>query len=188
MRRLLLILPLVLAACGSSEGPIRYAVPLLPPEGRVAVSTASLEVREVGLPLYAELEEIYVLGEDGALRSDTEILWADAPRRAMTQGLALALADLTGARVAAEPWPLEAFPEARLDVRFDQVMAQVVAQESGVFVLSGQYFLSNLETGGDKSGRFGFSVPFVPTGPNAVAVAKGRGLNMLARQIAAEAL
>ncbi len=125
-----------------------------------------------------------MLGPDGAMRSDTEVLWANSPRRAVTQGLVAALTDLTDARVAAEPWPLEDFPEARLEVRFDQLLAET----RGVFVASGQYFVANLEGGRDRAGSFDLSVPFEPTGPAAVAAAKGRLVSLLARQIADEAL
>ena len=183
-RRLGLGLALLLAACGTTEGPLRFAVDLPEPGDRVATSVASLEVSEVELPLYAELEEIYVRGEDGALRSESDILWADAPRRAVTQSLVLALSDLTRVRVAADPWPLEEFPEARLEVRFDHL----VAREVGIFEAAGQYFVANLAGGSDHAGRFEVAVPFVPTGPNAVAAAKGRALTLLARQVAEEAL
>jgi uncharacterized protein len=184
MRRVFLILPLLLAACGSTEGPLRYPVTVPPAEAPVRISFDSIEVREAVLPLYAELEEIYILGPDGALHSDTEVLWADEPRRAVTQGLVSALARLTGARVAAEPWPLEDFPAARLEVRFDQLMAQ----SRGAFVASGQYYVADLEGGRSRSGGFALSVPITAEGPAALARAKGELLGRLARQIADEAL
>ncbi len=179
MRYILILL--VLAACGSD--PVRYAVPVPEVEARARVNVGSLEVRDVTLPLYAELEEIYVEQEDGGLVSDTSVLWADDPQRGVTQGLASALADLTTAQVAAEPWPLEELPEARLDVRFETMLARA----NGQFSIAGQYFVAR-GTGTDRSGRFAIDVPYAPGGTVSIAAAQGRAIERLARQIAREAL
>ena len=182
MLRLAPLVLLLLAAC-STAGPARYAVPLPPIEERIPVNVRSLEVRDAQLPLYAELEEIYVESEEGALLSDTEVLWADDPRRTITQGLALALARMTTARVAAEPWPLDDFPDARLDVRLETVLAGA----DGVFRLSGQYFVSR-EEGGGSAEQFAIAVPYVPGSVNAIAAAQGAAIAELARTIARGAL
>lgn len=184
MPRLILLLPLLLAACGSSEQPLRFATPLPETGPQVAVSTASLEVRTVELPLYAELEEIYVGTADGALYSDSDVLWADEPRREITQSLASALGALTDARVAVEPWPLQNLPDARLAVRFDRVLPLA----SGVFVMAGQYYVAGLADDNDRTGRFDIAVPFAGEGAGAIAAAKGEATVRLARQIAEEAL
>lgn len=179
MRYILILL--VLAACGADQ--VRYAVPVPQVEGRAAVSVTSLEVRDVTLPLYAGLEEIYVEQADGGLVSDTSILWADDPQRGVTQGLASTLADLTTARVAAEPWPLEELPDARLEVRFDTLLARA----NGQFTMAGQYFLARVE-GSDRTGRFAVQVPYQPGSVVSIARAQGRAIDILARQIAREAL
>ena len=179
MRYLLIVL--FLAGCGA--GPVRYAVPLPATEGRAAVNVASLEVRDATLPLYAELEEIFVEQEDGGLVSDTSVLWADDPQRGVTQGLASALAGLTTAQVAAEPWPLADLPEARLEVRFDTM----VARAGGQFVMSGQYFVAR-DTGAERTGRFAIAMPYVEGSVTSLAAARGRAVDQLARQIAREAL
>ncbi len=182
--RLLILLPLLLAACSSTEGPLRFPVTVPDATDRIGVSFRAIEVREAALPLYAELEEIYVQGADGALHSDTEILWADTPRRTVTQGLVGALSRLTTARVAAEPWPLQDLPDARLEVRFDQLLAQA----DGAFLAAGQYYVAALEGGRDRSGSFTVSVPYDPTGPGAIAAAKGVAIDRIARQIARDGL
>ena len=179
----LLALTLVLAAC-SSEGPSRFAVTVPPTEGRIAVGVRALEVREAELPLYADLEEIYIQTETGALVSDTEILWADQPSRTVTQGLVLALNDLTRARVAAEPWPFSDVPDARLEVRFDRLLAQ----NDGRFRISGQFFVTGTTDDRSSLGRFDIAVPYAERTPMAIADAQGRALAALAAQIAREAL
>ncbi len=172
---------LLLAACGDAA--VRYAVPVPRAEGRAGVNVRSLEVRDAALPLYAGLEEIFVQQEDGGLISDTDTLWADDPQRGVTQGLASTLADMTTARVAAAPWPLEDLPDARLEVRFDTM----VARADGQYVMAGQYFLARA-TGTDRTGRFAISVPYQPGSMTAIARAQGQGIDRLARQIAREAL
>lgn len=178
MRYILLFL--VLAACGGE--PVRYAVPVPQAQGRVAVNVGTLEVRDATLPLYAGLEEIFTEQEDGGLVSDTSVLWADDPQRGITQGLASALASLTTARVAAEPWPLEDLPDARLEVRFDTLLARADGQLS----MSGQYFVARPDA--DRSGRFAILVPYQPGSIVSIARAQGRAIDLLARQIAREAL
>jgi uncharacterized lipoprotein YmbA len=172
---------ILLAACGAE--PVRYAVPLPPATGRVGVNVRSLEVRDATLPLYAGLEEIHVELADGGIVADTSTLWADDPQRGLTQGLASRLAGLTTARVAAEPWPLEDLPDARLEVR----VGTLLAGADGQLYLSGQYFVARAE-GADRAGRFAFAVPYQPGNVSSIAVAQGRAIDLLARQIAREAL
>lgn len=179
MRYLLMVL--VLAGCGDNA--VRYAVPMPAVAGRAPVNVGTLEVRDTTLPLYASLEEIAIEREDGAIASDTDVLWADDPQRAVTQGLASRLADITTARVAAEPWPLEALPDARLEVRLDTFLARA----NGRFAMGGQYFLARA-TGSDRSGRFLLEVPYAADDIGSIAAAQGRAIDLLARQIAREAL
>lgn len=179
MRYILLLL--VLVACG--QEPVRFAVPLPPAERSVGVNLGSLEVRDVTLPLYAGLEEIYVERPDGGLIGDTDQLWADDPQRGVTQALAGRLADLTSARVAAEPWPLEQLPDGRLEVRFETF----VARANGQFFIAGQYFVARA-TGSDRAGRFAHQVPYQAGSVTSIAAAQGRAIDLLARQIAREAL
>ena len=179
MRYILILL--VLSACGAD--PVRYRVPVPQVQGRAAVDVGSLEVRDVTLPLYAALEEIFVEQEDGGLVSDTSVLWADDPQRGVTQALASTLADLTTAQVAAEPWPLEELPEARLEVRLDTMLARA----DGQFSIAGQYFVARA-TGSGRAGRFAIQVPYEPGSIVSIAAARGRAIDQLARQIAREAL
>ena len=180
----LLSVPLILlaAACGSPE---RFAVapPVITEKARIAF--ASVEVRDVSLPSYAAADEIHVQTEDGTLVSSSDILWADAPERAIALELSQNLARLTDRRIASEPWPFEAFPDARLEVRF----AELVATSTGLFRTSGQYFVAVEDGRRERSGLFDLAVPFDPAGgPNAIARARGQLILDLAEFIAQNGL
>lgn len=181
----LLIAFAVLAGCASDPA-LRFAVPAAPPEETVSISYRSVEIREIALPTYAQLEEIFIETEEGALTSSASLLWADDPSRASTMELTRALAAVTGARVASEPWPFDSFPEVRVEVRVDEF----VASRLGVFRLSGQAFVATLDAvGRDRAINFAISVPLDPeAGPRQIAVARGASLNQLALQIARDGL
>ena len=179
---LLVGLSLLLAACGAHE---RFAVSAPAITEKQRISFASVEVRDVSLPSYAAADEIHTQPADGTLVSSSDVLWADAPERAVALELSRNLARLTDRRVASEPWPFEAFPDARLDVRF----AELVALDTGVFRASGQYFVAVEDGRRERSGLFDLEVPFDPAaGPNAIATARGQLILDLARFIARNGL
>ncbi len=172
----------LLSACGSAE---RFAVTTPDITEQTRIAFASVEVRDVSLPSYAAADEITLQQEDGTLTSSSDMLWADAPERAVALELSRNLARLTGRRVASEPWPFEAFPDARLEVRF----ADLIATTSGVFRTSGQYFVAVADGRRERSGLFDLSVPFDPeAGANAIAQARGRLILQLADYIARNGL
>lgn len=174
---------LALAACGAA--PDRYAV--TPPDvtEKQRIGFGAVEVRDVSLPAYAAADEIAVQNADGKLITSSAALWADTPERAVALELARHLAKISSARVASEPWPFEAFPDARLDVRFESL----VAQSDGQFKAIGQYFVGVPEERRERSGLFDLSVSFDPTaGPQAVAQARGQIILDLAAHIARKGL
>jgi uncharacterized lipoprotein YmbA len=174
----------VLAACSAT--PSRFAVPVVTPELRQPISFRTVELREVSLPVYAQSEEISVEGLDGGITVRSGLLWADLPARAMTLDLGQALRTITGAQVASEPWPFDARPQARLEVRVEEM----IASERGEFRLSGQYFVGAFD--GSERGRaqsFALSVPLDPdAGPAAIALARGTATVLLAEAIARDGL
>lgn len=185
LRRAAPVLTLVLlAAC--SGAPARYAVPpAQDPTERVASRWGTVVVRDVSLPSYAASEEIHIRSADGALTSSPDLLWADDPERAVSLDLAGRLARLTGAQVAAEPWPFVERAEASVDVR----VVEMLAEEGGTFRLSGQYFVAPDAGGRGRSGMFDIAVPFAPEGgPPAIAAARGQAVRTLAGQIARDGL
>lgn len=173
---------LTLAACSNAE---RFAV--RPPEvtEQVRISFGAVEVRDVSLPSYAAADEISTQAEDGTLISSKSVLWADAPERAVALELSQNLARMTGRRVASEPWPFESFPDARLEIRF----SELVASAAGEFRTSGQYFVGVRDGGRERSGLFDLKVAFDPKGgPNAIAAARGQLILDLATYIAKNGL
>lgn len=174
---------LVLSACGST--PDFY--PVTPPDvtETIGISFRSVEVRDVSLPTYAASDEIAVEDGNGKLLTDSSMLWADSPRRAVSLELSGHLARLTGRRIAPEPWPFEEFPQARLDLRFETLLAGA----DGQYRAKGQYFVAVADGGRERSGLFDLSVPFDPAGgPQAIAAARGQVVLDLARYIARNGL
>lgn len=174
---------LLLAGCGGSAD--RFAVATPPVTEKVRIAFGAVEVRDVSLPSYAAADEIHLQGEDGKLTSSTDVLWADEPERAIALELSRNLARMTDRRIASEPWPFEAFPDARLEIRF----ADLVATTTGAFRASGQYFVAVEDGRRERSGLFDLSVPFDPEGgPAAIAAARGQLILDLASFVAKNGL
>jgi uncharacterized protein len=183
LRALLAGLTLTLAACGGNSE--SFAVRAPQPAEQVRIAFGAVEVRDVSLPTYAASDEIYVQDGGGKLNSSSKVLWADLPERAVALELSQNLARMTGRRIASEPWPFEAYPDARLEVRF----AELVATTAGEFRTSGQYFVGVLDGGQERSGLFNLSVRYNPDGgPAAIAAARGQLILNLATFIAKEGL
>ncbi len=173
----------VLAACGAA--PDRYAVSQPTVTETVRIGFRAVEIREVSLPAYAAADEIAVQDADGRLLTESGVLWADSPERAVGLELAGNLARLTGARIASAPWPFEALPDARLDVRFESL----VANSDGRFRASGQFFVGVADGRRERSGFFDLAVPFDPEGGlSAIARARGQVILDLAIFIARNGL
>lgn len=170
---------LTLAACASPSDRYSVAPPLVTESVRIGFR--SVEVREISLPTYAASDEIAVQDPSGKLVTEGNALWADSPERAVAMELSRDLSKLTGARVASSPWPLEAFPDARLEVRFESL----IARADGQFHAAGQFFVAVSDGGRERSGLFELSVPFDPNGgPKAIALARGQLILDLAKFIA----
>ncbi len=178
---LLLASGLVLAGCSNPEKTARFLLDPPPVSAKQKNRLGRVEVAEVVLPTYASSQEISYQGEDGALHSSPDMLWADDPSAAVTRTLAAQISRISGATAVAEPWPLAEQPDRKLEVRIDQMLAGM----DGVFRLNGQYFVSPV-TGeeGDVSRRFEIALPLPGAGPGATAAAQSRALQMLAERIA----
>ena len=172
----------LLAACSDAD---RFAVQSPAVTESVPIAFRSVEVRDVSLPTYAASDEIAQQSADGTVTSSSDVLWADEPERAVALELSRNLMRITGARIASEPWPFEAYPEARLELRF----ADMVAGTDGVFRVTGQFFVAVLDGRRERSGLFDLSVPFDASGgPNAIAQARGRIILDLSYFVAREGL
>lgn len=176
----ILLLPLFAAACGSEP---RYRMDSMPPASSVRLAVSTLEVREVSLPAYADASEILLEDGTGAMTQIEGALWADDPRRAMTQALAERLGTISGATVASEPWPLEEPAQAAVHVR----ISEAVANETGYFRLKGQYALSSYDRViRERVNRFEITVPLQAATPGGIAAAAGSATAQLADRIAAD--
>ncbi len=177
---------LALAGCGDDGGPVRYSA-FEPVQGsRVSIPMTSVSLREVSLPAYASEEGIAVSNGAGAITTGPDSIWADDPTRAVTLRLTNALADLTGRLVASEPWPFRDAPEAVVEVRIEEF----VAEAGGRFVAHGRYYVAhNDEARTDKALSFRITEPFDPAGGFiAIAAARTRVVSALARDIAGRGL
>ena len=174
----------MLSACGGTAE--LYSVPpaqVTPDSMRISYS--SVEVRQVSLPSYAASEEIHVRGADGSLSASSSLLWSDDPTRSVTLELSRYLAQLTGAQVAAEPWPFYDPAQAKVEVRVEEMLAD----STGVFLISGQYFVAPDSGRRDRSGLFTLTAPIQGDGGSlAIAAARGVVVRDLAMKIARDGL
>lgn len=185
MKPLQFLVPLflVLVACGAPSE--RYLV--TPPQAAQSqrIAFRAVEIRDISLPAYAADDEIVLRAADGRLESDGSQLWGDTPARAIALELSRHLAQISGARVASNPWPFEALPDARLDLRFESL----VAGTDGVYRATGQFFVAVAENGRERSGLFDLSAAFdLEGGPSAIATARGQLILALAEELARRAL
>lgn len=172
-----------LAACAAA--PDRYIIPNAETSERQGIAFRAVEIRDISLPAYAASDEISLQSVDGRLTSDGTTLWADTPERAVALEFARHLSRLSDARVASAPWPFESFPDARLELRFESL----IAEADGQFRARGQYFVAVSDGRRERSGLFDLNVAFDPMGgPQAIATARGQVILDLARFVAANGL
>lgn len=180
-----ILLGFMLIICGCTATPNRYVATPTEVTQKQQIAFRAVEVREVSLPAYAASDEIAVQTADGRLVSDGGVLWADTPDRAVALEFARHLAQISGARVASNPWPFETLPDARLDLRFETL----VATEDGQFRAAGQYFVAVSDGRRERSGLFDLTVGFDPAGgPAAVAAARAQIIPDLAAFVARNGL
>lgn len=168
----------VLAGCGATSG--RYLIDTPAPTQQVRVPLSTIEVRDVTLPDYVSSAEIMVQSEDGALRPVANAIWADNPVRGFTLMLARNLDTGSNAAAMTEPWPLTEPPHARVEVRVEQMVAQI----DGTFRLTGQFAIGSPDlVVRERISRFDIIQPISGTGAGAIADATGRALQTLSMQI-----
>ncbi|PVA09154.1 hypothetical protein DC366_15710 [Pelagivirga sediminicola] len=174
---------LALSACGGTPD-ARVAVPRADAGQSQRIAYSSVALREVSLPTYAASEDIYISGADGVISPGAGLLWADEPARAITLELTRYLAQITGARVASEPWPFLERAQAEVELRIEEMLAHA----DGTFRLSGQYFVAP-ENGRDRANFFSLAAPIGGTfSAQDIAAARGAVMRQLAGEIAAKGL
>ena len=169
----------VLAACSSPTD--RLALMPEPSAMELRPLVGSAMVRTVSLPAYAAAEEVAFELPNGLIGSNGDILWADAPERAVTLVLTSTLDDILNIEVGPEPWPFVGLPDAAIDVR----VTQMIARADGRFQLAGQYFV-----GGDgtdfrnSTDGFEIAVPMPDQSLTSIATAQATALRLLSEDIA----
>jgi len=176
----LLALPLAaLAAC--AKRPDQYLLETPVSALRLPSVVGSIQLHDISLPRYANDDSLVSVQSDGALKSDRNAVWADVPQRSMTLALARNLAAITGARVATDPWPFAAAPQATLSVTVEQFARGT----DGILRLTGSFALAPLAAAvSDRDGRFSISLPVPEDSAAAIAAAHGKAVETLAETIA----
>lgn len=178
-KRFLIVIFAALAACAPPAD--RLSLTPMPSAVTLRPLVSSAMVRTVSLPSYAAAEEVATELPGGLISTNDDILWADAPERAVTLVLTRNLSDILGADVGPEPWPFIRLPDAAIDVRVERMLAGA----DGFFELTGQFFV-----GGDgiafrnTSDRFAISIPMPDQSLPSIANAQSAALLALSEQIA----
>lgn len=177
---------LILGLAGCSGPVTQVAVPPVQTELRLRAMVGSLEVRDISLPRYAASDDIVRGGADGGIDTLPATAWADTPERALTLRLVDALDRITGARVAAEPWPFAEPPAASVTIRVTDALGRPgPADAPGRFEMRGSYAISPVASDlADRAGRFDIAVPLDDGGPAALAAAQSAALGELAETLA----
>ena len=175
-------LPLVALLVGCGAEPALVTSPRLAATERVPIAYRSVAVLEISLPTYAASDELAVATPEGGLAPSSDVLWADAPERAVTLAFTRALGEVTGARIAPVPWPFLCTPDATVDIRVEELLAD----GKGMLRFAGQYFVApDAEGRREVARRFALDVPYNPAnGLSAVAVARSQAVQQLAVNVA----
>ena len=179
---------LVLAGCSILRPPQLFLMEPAPAAERTVagLETRLIVVPRLSLPAYAADTRIAVLTADEAgmpaVAQAGDRVWADAPERALTIGLSRALAARTGAPVLAEPWPVEAVPDLKIEVVVDRLLGA----EGGALALTGVYRVIDLRRNGLAIVR-DFDIAAEAPGPGieGLAAAHALALGRLADAVAA---
>jgi len=169
-----------LAACAA---PDRVAMINQPSTLELRPLVSSAMVRTVSLPSYAAAEEVSRETAAGLITSNEDILWADAPDRAVTLAIVESLAAILNTDIGPEPWPFLGLPDVSIDVR----VTRMIAGADGAFHLAGQYYV-----GGDginyrnSAESFAFRVPMPDQSVGSIATAQAAAVRDLSEQIARE--
>ena len=168
----------LLAGCAGGVGP-QVVIDPKTSELRVPARVGSVMLRDISLPAYAQATEISVRSAGGTLVEKKGAVWADEPARAMTGAMVRNLSSITGAQVAAEPWPLEGYPDVELTVRVEHMFAR----EDGSITLVGYYAIRR-EQGRSLIRQFDITRPPVAEAPDDLARVHEAAWSDLAERIA----
>jgi len=168
----------LLAGCAGGTGP-QVVIDPKTPDLRIPVPVGSIMLRDISLPTYAQTTDISVRTASGTLVAKAGEVWADEPARAMMGAMVRNLGAITGTQVAAEPWPLEGYPDAEVTVRVEHMFAR----EDGSVTLTGYYAIRR-ENGRSAIHQFDIARPPLADTPDDLASAYEAAWADLAERIA----
>ncbi len=169
----------VLAACTPLAD--RVALSPLPSTLELSPLVGSAMVRTVSLPTYAAVEEISFETRAGIIVVREDVLWADAPERAVTLILTRTLSDILNTDVGPDPWPFVGLPDVSIDIRVERMLGGA----DGTFALNGQFFVASEGLRfRDSSHSFEITEPMADTSLESIAAAQSAALLELSEQIA----
>ena len=167
-----------LAGCAGGSSP-QVVIDPQSSELRIPARVGSVMVRDVSLPAYAQATEISVRTSSGTLVEKKGEVWADEPARAMNGAMVRNISVITGAQVAAEPWPLEGFPDVEVTVRVEHMFAR----DDGSITLVGYYAIRR-ENGRSAIHQFDITRPAATDAPTDLALVYEGAWADLAERIA----
>lgn len=168
----------LLGGCGGAMSP-QVLIEPQSSELRVRIGASRVMLRDISLPAYAEGTEIAVRDGTGTLMEKSGEVWADEPARAMAGALIRNLSTITGAQVAAEPWPLEGYPDVEVTIRVEHMYAD----SAGAITLGG-YFAVRRDYGRSAIHQFWITRPATPADPKPLSKLYESAWTELAEQIA----
>lgn len=141
----------------------------------------SVMVRTVSLPTYAAVEEIPLQSPNGLIVINEDILWADAPERAVTLVLTQTLSDILSIDAGPEPWPFIGLPDVSVDIR----VSRMLAGADGLFQLTGQFFVGGDGANFPNTARsFDITTQLATGDITSIPAAQAEALRLLAEEIA----
>ncbi|MEM1074530.1 MAG: ABC-type transport auxiliary lipoprotein family protein [Pseudomonadota bacterium] len=172
------ILCISLGACGANDQ--SYVMPDLQKLTPVQSSVRSVEVLRLDLPRYAEDSEVAIVDENGVLRSQANLFWADDPDRALTEHLAAAIDGAMTADVVAEPWPFLDPAQVQIEVR----VQNLTVVPDGNLRMNGQFIVISEDLRHlQQAQRFDISVSLPSESISDLAKSRISALAELARQV-----
>jgi uncharacterized lipoprotein YmbA len=181
MRYCFVFLPLLLLAGCLGSSPDRFLVETTASTEKVRTDARTISITKISLPTYATEAGIFVQNQAGAIVAISKADWADDTERAMRLFLVRNLAEISGAEVASDPWPLGGIPEA--EIRID--VEQMLVDSSGVMRLSGQFSIRrDVASSRNRIRQFNIAISAKSSDPSNVVEAHGRAWQELAGTIA----
>ena len=181
MRNRYIFLPLMFLAGCLGTSPDRFLVETVASIEEVRTDARTISIAKISLPTYATEAGIFVQNETGAIVAISKADWADDTERAMRLFLVRNLAEISGAEVASDPWPLGGIPEA--EIRID--VEQMLVDGTNSMRLSGQFSIRrDVAVSRNRIRQFNITTAAKSSDPSDVVEAHGRAWQELASTIA----